>query len=209
MQTAPHPHPESRSAAGRRKAGFPVSRGARGLALGLVGSFPQKTIGSGASPQGGAWAPRETPGPDSSRSHAAPAGPAQFERPAAAALAFDVTVPTMVLAPRAAAGAAEGRAGGRGPEAGREPAREPARGAGQAHAGARGSRENRRTEGARLNPGSKGAEWGRAERTAKPREGRAFRSPTSSRAAASCCACVRRGRCAFKVVRPCPGDFFL
>lgn len=41
----------------------------------------------------------------------------------------------------------------------------------------------------RGDPGAK-AEKGRAEKTAKPREGRAFLSPTSSRTAKSYCACV-------------------
>lgn len=98
------------------------------------------------------------------------AGPARFELPAAA-LPFDVTLPTMVLAPRAAAWTAKERAEGCGPEAGREPEREPARGAGRDHAGARGSRGKRRPESARPDPGAKAAEEGKAERTAKPKGG--------------------------------------
>lgn len=115
--------------------------------------------------------------------------PARFELPAAA-LPFDVTVPTMVLAPRAAAWTAKERAEGCAPEAGREPEGELARGAGRDHAGARGSRGKRRPESARQDPGAKAAEEGRAERTAKPKGGWTFLSPTSSRAAASYCACV-------------------
>lgn len=53
MQTAPHPHPESRSAAGRRKAGFPVSAGPVGLLLDLLGVFPKRPLALGRLPKEG------------------------------------------------------------------------------------------------------------------------------------------------------------
>lgn len=138
---------KTRSAAGKCKASFPCSRGARGLSLGFAGIFPKKkkkyAPGSPLKLRCGHQGCRGKPGA------AGPARPGSNCPRRAAALPFDVTVPTMVLAPRAAAWTAKERAGGCGPEAGWEPEREPARGAGRDHAGARGSREKRRSESAR------------------------------------------------------------
>lgn len=133
------------------------------------------------------------------------AGSARFELPAAA-LPFDVTVPTMVLAPRAAAWTAKERAEGCGPEAGREPEREPARGAGRDHAGARGSRGKRRPESARP---IRALRQRRREKRRGPPNRKGAGLPVSHFLSGSRVLLRTRGPspCAFPVVRLSPGFF--
>lgn len=123
-------------------------------------------------------------------------GPHSSNRPPrAAALPFDVTVPTMVLAPRGAAWTAKEGAGDCGPEAGREPEREPAREAGQDHAGARGTAETA------AESGLKGSRVGQSREDRQT--GRGAGLPVPNFLPSSCSlpsACVGRGSCALVVV---------
>lgn len=116
--------------------------------------------------------------------------------PRAAALPFDVTVPTMVLAPRGAAWTAKEGAGDCGPEAGREPEREPAREAGQDHAGARGTAKTAAESGLK----GSGVGQSREDRQTGRRAGLPV-SHFLPRNSSLPSACVGHSSCALDVVR--------